>query len=53
MTYILGSRCEDGVVLIADRMVTYEGGIWHEYDDKLIGDLGGIIVGYSGSRGYF
>ena len=34
-------------------MVTYEGGIWHEYDYKLIGDLGGIIVGYSGSRGTF
>jgi 20S proteasome alpha/beta subunit len=53
MTYILGSRCKDGVVLIVDRKFTIDAGAGYEYDDKLFGDLAGVIVGFSGSRGTF
>jgi|GEM_PF-6292291 len=34
MTYILGAKCVDGVVLIADRKITYPAG-QVEYQDKL------------------
>ena len=34
MTYILGAKCEDGVVLIADRKITHPDGRV-EYQDKL------------------
>jgi hypothetical protein len=44
MTYILGCRCRDGVVLVADRETTDEAGCV-EFGDKLIGDLEGMIAG--------
>lgn len=47
MTYILGSRCKDGVVLVADRKVTYEDG--HvEWQDKLFMDFSAIVFGAAG-----
>ena len=46
MTYILGSQCKDGVVLVADKKFTVDGGSSYEYGDKLFGDLTGIIVGF-------
>ena len=42
MTYILGSHCKDGVVLVADKKFTVDGGSSYEYGDKLFG----IIVGF-------
>jgi 20S proteasome alpha/beta subunit len=53
MTYILGSRCKDGVVLVADRKLTYPEGSRYEYTDKLIADLSGVVIGFSGSLGTF
>ena len=51
MTYILGARCKDGVVLVADRKVTYEDG--HiEWQDKLFGDHTSIIFGGAGAIGF-
>jgi 20S proteasome alpha/beta subunit len=53
MTYILGSRCSDGVVIVADRKVTIDqgtGGIDHIYESKLYGEFRGIITGFSGLR---
>ena len=47
MTYILGSKCRDGVVLIADRRFTINEG------DELFGQFSGIIKGFSGTRGKF
>lgn len=48
MTYILGSKCKDGVVLIADRKITYPDG--HiEYKDKLSMRYYPIVLGGSGS----
>jgi 20S proteasome alpha/beta subunit len=53
MTFILGSRCIDGVVMIADRRFTENYGSSYLYDDKLIHHVEGIIIGFSGSRGIF
>jgi len=53
MTYILGARCKDGVVLIGDRKVTLEGGTDFSYEDKLFKDIHPIVVGSSGVAGLF
>src|SRR5205809_4099757 len=53
MTYIFTARCKDGVVLVADRKFTIDYGVGYEYGDKLIGEIGGIIVGFSGARRIF
>ncbi len=53
MTYILGSRCSDGVVLVADRKVTLGGGATHAYEDKLFSDIFWMVVGSSGVSGLF
>lgn len=51
MTYILGARCKDGVVLVADRKVTYEDG--HiEWQDKLFRDFTPIVFGGAGAIGF-
>jgi hypothetical protein len=48
MTYILGSKCKDGVVLIADRKITYPDG--HiDYKDKLSMYYYPIVLGGAGS----
>jgi 20S proteasome alpha/beta subunit len=54
MTYILGSKCKDGVVLVADRKFSIEqgGGIDFIYD-KLFGEYNGIIMGFAGTRRRF
>jgi 20S proteasome alpha/beta subunit len=51
MTYILGSRCKDGVVLIGDRKVT--GGTDVNYEDKLFMDIHPMVIGSSGVLGLF
>jgi proteasome subunit B (beta)-like protein len=55
MTFILGSRCKDGVVLVADRKVTLlHNEIGFDFDrDKLYGILSHIILGSSGSTDSF
>jgi hypothetical protein len=54
MTYILGSRCADGVVLIADRKFEdKEIGAGYFYGDKLFGEIRNSIIGFSGSRPTF
>jgi 20S proteasome alpha/beta subunit len=54
MTYILGSRCIDGVVMISDRKFTMDDGTGYIFDDKLFNiKSSGIIIGFSGSRGAF
>ena len=49
MTYILDSRCRDGIVLISDRKVTLDFGEDFDYRDKLYGVLGHVVFGSSGS----
>ena len=44
MTFILGSRCRDGVALVADKKITSTnevGSITFEYRQKIFGVLGG------------
>jgi 20S proteasome alpha/beta subunit len=56
MTFILGGRCIDGVVLVADRKITKTneiGSISFEYKRKLHGELGHVIFGVSGSTETF
>lgn len=47
MTFVLGAKCIDGIVLVADKKVIYEGGK-SQYQNKVfkIGDS--IVIGYSG-----
>ncbi|MGC1133026.1 MAG: hypothetical protein WA941_09395 [Nitrososphaeraceae archaeon] len=47
MTVILGARCMDGIVLVADRKMTAEDGSF-TYHDKIFGDLFHILMGYTG-----
>ena len=53
MTYILGSRCRDGVVLISDRKFTIEEQGTYLYDDKLYAEIRGVITGFAGTRSIF
>lgn len=48
MTYILGAKCKDGVVVIADRKITYPDGRV-EYQDKLSRYYYHIVLGGAGS----
>jgi 20S proteasome alpha/beta subunit len=52
MTYILGSRCHDGVVIIADsKFTTSNGATTYQYDvDKITGEFPGYITAFSGER---
>jgi 20S proteasome alpha/beta subunit len=52
MTYILGSRCYDGVVIVSDTKFTIsDGPVTHIYDvDKVTGEFPGFITAFSGER---
>jgi len=49
MTYVLGARCSDGVVLVADRKVTSGDGATVKFESKIFRETGSIFIGYSGS----
>jgi 20S proteasome alpha/beta subunit len=51
MTYILGSRCKDGVLLIGDRKITVGTDIL--YEDKIYMDAPPFVVGSSGVGALF
>ena len=53
MTYILGSVCSDGVVLVADKKVTMGDGVAFDYQEKIYGDFHGVIFGAAGSVGIY
>lgn len=54
MTFILGARCMNGVVLVADRKITkFDDGLTFDYGDKLFAELRHIVFGSSGSTGVF
>ncbi len=52
VTYILGARCKDGVVLVSDRKFTTSSGET-QYQDKLFADKDFYVVGSSGTLGLF
>lgn len=53
MTYILGSNCVDGVVLVGDRKIVSGDGSSHEYGYKIFADAPFMVVGSSGTSGLF
>lgn len=55
MTFILGSKCSDGVVLVADKKITVtdNSGMYFDYSDKLFAELRHAIFGSSGSTGNY
>ena len=54
MTLILGSRCSDGVVLVADKIVTNQtDGLNFYFAEKLFSILHNVVIGSSGSSGNF
>jgi 20S proteasome alpha/beta subunit len=53
MTYILGVKCTDGVVLVGDRKVTYRENADVEFKPKLYSYYYPIVVGSSGSTFLF
>jgi len=56
MTYVLGSRCKDGVVLIADTkfIIDRDGSITFIHDNgKIFAGISGVIIGFAGTRGKF
>jgi 20S proteasome alpha/beta subunit len=50
MTLLLGARCTDGVVLAADRKFA---GRRPVFEDKITGELKGMLTGFSGDYGSF
>lgn len=52
VTVIIAASCNDGVVIIGDRKVTFQTSD-PKYEDKLRGDLAHVIIGYAGSQGVF
>ena len=56
VTLIIGAKCSNGVVMIADRKITHiyaNNSIEYEYQNKLFGILSHIIIGSSGNTGMF
>ena len=53
MTYILGARCKDGVVLVGDTKLTIGGGTDIEYAKKITFPLTNVVMGASGSGGLY
>lgn len=52
LTYILGARCKDGIVLVGDKRVSRGYGSY-EYEDKIFSDVTNVVIGASGVVGLF
>jgi 20S proteasome alpha/beta subunit len=52
LTVIIGARCLDGIVLVADRKLTWTNG-QVSYTDKIIGDIEHFLMGYTGDADTF
>ena len=53
MTYILGARCKDGVVLVGDTKITVENDADFEYEDKINYKFDTAVFGSSGASGLY
>lgn len=51
MTYILGARCKDGVVLVGDTKITAGGGTDYTYEKKITFPLSNIVMASAGIGG--
>ncbi len=52
MTFILGAKCVDGVVLVGDTKITVDEGT-NEYGKKLFRPFTSVVMGASGASGLF
>jgi 20S proteasome alpha/beta subunit len=52
LTVVIGAKCKDGIVLIADRKLTMRNGEI-EYKEKIFGDLEHVLIGYTGDAKMF
>ncbi len=53
MTYILGAKCSDGVVLVGDTKVTIEEGADFAYSKKIANPLTTVVMGSAGIGGLY
>jgi hypothetical protein len=53
LTVIIGAKCSDGMVLIADRKVSAVSGRGLRLEEKIRGDLAHILIGYAGRASMF
>jgi 20S proteasome alpha/beta subunit len=53
MTFILGARCADGVVLVGDTKITLNDGTNYEYGQKLFRPFYSVVLGASGASGLY
>lgn len=54
MTYILGARCKDGVVLVGDTKVTIDGGSDSSYGKKITTPFpNAVVMGAAGAGGFY
>ena len=53
LTVIIGAKCSDGIVMVADRKFTTILNESIKYDTKLFGDLFHISMGYTGTEKIF
>ena len=52
LTAVIGAKCSDGIVLIADRKLTKKNGSVI-YKEKIFGDLKNVLIGYTGDAEMF
>jgi 20S proteasome alpha/beta subunit len=52
LTFILGAKCSDGIVMVGDKRVTRGTG-GYEYEDKIFSDVSNVVIGASGTVGLF
>jgi 20S proteasome alpha/beta subunit len=52
LTVIIGAKCKDGIILVADRKLTYKDGRTI-FRRKIFGDLAHILMGYTGDAEMF
>jgi len=52
LTVVIGGKCSDGIVLIADRKLIMRNREI-KYEKKIFGDLKGVIIGYTGDAKMF
>ena len=53
LTVVIGAKCSDGIAMIADKKLTDLSGGDPQFRDKIRGDLGHILMGYTGLEGMF
>jgi 20S proteasome alpha/beta subunit len=53
LTYILGGYCADGICLVGDTRISVDSGTDYTYSKKILLPYAGLVLGASGSVGYF